>query len=262
MVTRFVIWAGISAARTVIRRTKAVPRSVTDAPGSSRRVALRRRANIRGRTRAPGMAPTSRTSRGDGRAHRRTIPGRRYQVRNRHRPDCNVAVMSRLRDDRPLARPIARLRPIIPRHAPRSSTPRQTALARRHRRPPRHDRCCGLRGRSVRRRPRRAAATAACRAPTRRSRRSFRKSLDGAPPTRVDSGRNCSPGGARPARRARDRRRCGSPGRPGTRARTAATTIAVFEAPDLSADWVHEFYAKGAEAGKNTEGVERSEMDG
>ena len=41
----------------------------------------------------------------------------------------------------------------------------------------------------------------------------------------------------------------------------SGTTIAVFEAPDLSAEWVHEFYAKGAEAGRNTEGVESSEVE-
>lgn len=55
-------------------------RSVTDAPGGSRTVALRhalRYAGPRGR----GMAPSDPLSAGDGRAHPRTTPGPPYQLR-------------------------------------------------------------------------------------------------------------------------------------------------------------------------------------
>ena len=86
------------------------------------------------------------------------------------------------------------------------------------------------------------------------------RSLDGAPPTRVDSGRSCSAGGLGPLAEhgIKEMHFAGSTWDKGS---NSGTTIAVFEAPDLSAEWVHEFYAKGAEAGRNTEGVESSEVE-
>jgi hypothetical protein len=84
------------------------------------------------------------------------------------------------------------------------------------------------------------------------------RSLDGAPPTRVDSGRSCSPGGlgTLAGHGIKEMHFAGSTWDKGS---NSGTTIAVLEAPDLSAAWVHEFYAKGAEAGRKTESVESSE---
>src|SRR5690349_955448 len=41
-----------------------------------------------------GMTDPSRTGDGDGRARRRTVPGRRYQVSRRTNRDCNARVMA------------------------------------------------------------------------------------------------------------------------------------------------------------------------
>jgi hypothetical protein len=38
----------------------------------------------------------------------------------------------------------------------------------------------------------------------------------------------------------------------------AGTSIAVFDAPGLQADWIHEFYVDGAESGRDTESIEES----
>ena len=82
--------------------------------------------------------------------------------------------------------------------------------------------------------------------------------LDGSPASRVDSGRSCSAGGLGPlaAHGIKEMRFAGSTWDRGS---NSGTTIAVFEAPELTAEWVHEFYAEGAETGRNTEGVETSE---
>ena len=95
----------------------AVPRSVTDAPGSSRRVALRRRANTRGRDRAPGMAPMSRPA--GAMVGRIRAPFRDGGTRCELAPPglqcaCNVALGLTVHSQGAHAV----LRPIIPRHAP------------------------------------------------------------------------------------------------------------------------------------------------
>ena len=83
------------------------------------------------------------------------------------------------------------------------------------------------------------------------------RSLDGRPPSRVDSGRSCSPGALGPLAQhgIAEMRFAGSTWEQGS---NSGTTIAVFEAPNLKAEWVHEFYVSGAEAGRNTESIETS----
>ena len=170
---------------------------------------------------------------------------------------CNVSAPV----DRPPARPMRgfalSFRAMPPGARPRAR-PRMAAVRRPR---PRRGRGRGLRGRPVRR----------VRAVHRRRPPAGRLSVArGARSTRAWTARRrraSTPGGAaQPEGSARSprtgSRRCTSPGRPGTGARTAGRRSRVFEAPDLTAEWVHEFYAKGAEAGRNTEGVEASRDGG
>ena len=73
----------------------------------------------------------------------------------------------------------------------------------------------------------------------------------------IDSGRNCSATalGSLAAHDVTQLRFAGSTWDHGA---NAGVTSAVLEAPGLQADWVHEFYRTGAEAGRNTEQVTSS----
>jgi hypothetical protein len=86
------------------------------------------------------------------------------------------------------------------------------------------------------------------------------RALGGTAPSRVDSGRNCSAQalGSLLAHGVTDLRYGGATWDTGA---SGGVTIAVFEAPNLQADWVHEFYRTGAESARNTEGVEVSTVD-
>ena len=86
------------------------------------------------------------------------------------------------------------------------------------------------------------------------------KSLDGTPPSRVDSGRSCSPGalGSLAVHGITEMQFAGSTWDKGS---NSGTTIAVFEAPNLAAEWVHEFYRTGAESARKTESVEASTVE-
>jgi hypothetical protein len=85
------------------------------------------------------------------------------------------------------------------------------------------------------------------------------RELAGRPPTRVDSGRNCSASalGSLAAHGVSELRFAGSTWETGP---NAGVSVAILEAPGLRADWVHEFYRAGAEAGRNTEEVTPSEI--
>ena len=85
------------------------------------------------------------------------------------------------------------------------------------------------------------------------------RELDGRPPMRVDSGRNCTAAalGSLVRHGVAELRFAGSTWEDGP---NAGVTLAILEAPDLRADWVHEFYRLGAEAGRNTENVTSSDM--
>jgi len=86
------------------------------------------------------------------------------------------------------------------------------------------------------------------------------KSLNGAPPSRVDSGRSCSPGalGTLAEHGVTEMHFAGSTWDRGS---NSGTTIAVFEAPDLTAEWVHEFYGNSAGAARRTEAIETSNLE-
>jgi hypothetical protein len=81
--------------------------------------------------------------------------------------------------------------------------------------------------------------------------------LDGTPATRVDSGRNCTSTslGSLASHGVKELRYAGATWETGP---DAGVSIAVFDAADLQADWVHEFYVAGAEAARNAESVETS----
>jgi hypothetical protein len=85
------------------------------------------------------------------------------------------------------------------------------------------------------------------------------RELSGEAPTRVDSGRNCTPSalGTLVAHGVTEMRYAGSKWDNGD---SSGVTIAVFEAPDLEADWVHEFFRVGAENARNTEDIEASKI--
>ena len=80
------------------------------------------------------------------------------------------------------------------------------------------------------------------------------------PPDLVDSGRNCSATalGALATHGVTELRFAGSTWNTGS---NGGVTLAILDAAGLKADWVHEFYRAGAEAGRNTEGVTPSEID-
>jgi hypothetical protein len=83
------------------------------------------------------------------------------------------------------------------------------------------------------------------------------RDLEGRPPDQVDSGRNCTPTslGTLAAHGIRELRYAGATWGTGT---SSGVTVAVFEAPDLRADWVHEFYKLGAQTARNAQSVESS----
>jgi hypothetical protein len=86
------------------------------------------------------------------------------------------------------------------------------------------------------------------------------RDLGGQAPTRVDSGRSCTPAalGSLATHGVVELRYAGSTWERGP---NSGVTSAVFEAPDLTAEWVHEFYRLGAEAGRNTEEVSSQMVD-
>jgi hypothetical protein len=83
--------------------------------------------------------------------------------------------------------------------------------------------------------------------------------LDDAPPSRVDSGRSCSVRalGTLAEHGITEMHFAGSTWDKGS---NSGITIAVLEAPNLTAEWVHEFYGNSAEAARNTESVETSNL--
>jgi hypothetical protein len=76
----------------------------------------------------------------------------------------------------------------------------------------------------------------------------------------IDSGRNCSAAalGSLASHGVTELRFAGSTWDNGA---NAGVSSAIFAAPDLRADWVHEFYKTGAESGRNTEQVISSTTD-
>ncbi|HEX5014940.1 MAG TPA: hypothetical protein VFV72_12370 [Candidatus Limnocylindrales bacterium] len=89
------------------------------------------------------------------------------------------------------------------------------------------------------------------------------RDLAGMPATQVDSGRNCSEKalGSLKSHGVDELRFAGAVWETGP---NGGVSSAVLEAPNLRADWVHEFYKTGAEAGRNTEQVtfESNAVDG
>ena len=85
------------------------------------------------------------------------------------------------------------------------------------------------------------------------------RDLAGEAPTRVDSGRSCTPAalGSLVTHGVSELRFAGSTWERGP---NSGVSTAVFDAPDLRAEWIHEFYRLGAEAGRNTENVTPSEV--
>jgi len=83
------------------------------------------------------------------------------------------------------------------------------------------------------------------------------RSLDGRPPDTVDSGRNCSAAklSTLAGHGVKELKFAGSTWSSGP---DAGTSIAVFSAPKLQADWVHEFFLTGAENASTTETVDES----
>lgn len=77
----------------------------------------------------------------------------------------------------------------------------------------------------------------------------------GRAPDRLDSGRNCTPDALATlgGHGVTELRFAGATWDLGS---NSGVTLAVFEAPNLDAAWVAEFYETGARAGKNTESVE------
>ena len=81
--------------------------------------------------------------------------------------------------------------------------------------------------------------------------------LEGRAADTVDSGRNCTPTSlsSLAAHGVKELRFAGATWSSGP---NAGVSIAVFDAPGLQADWVHEFYVTGAENGRDTESIEES----
>ena len=48
---------------------------------------------------------------------------------------------------------------------------------------------------------------------------------------------------------------------PGGSGPNGGVSIALFEAPGLKADWIHEFYESGARSARNAESIETSSVD-
>lgn len=83
--------------------------------------------------------------------------------------------------------------------------------------------------------------------------------LEGAPPTTVDSGRNCTRKnlGSLAAHGVSEVRFAGAVWDLGG---SRGVTTAVFTAPDLEAGWVAEFYETSAEVGRRTQDIETSSV--
>ena len=81
--------------------------------------------------------------------------------------------------------------------------------------------------------------------------------LEGRAADRVDSGRNCTAASLSSLadHGVKELRFAGATWDSGP---NAGTSIAVFDAPGLQADWVHEFYVDGAESGRDTESIDES----
>jgi hypothetical protein len=81
------------------------------------------------------------------------------------------------------------------------------------------------------------------------------RSLRGTPPSRVDSGRTCTPAslGSLAANGVNELRFAGSIWDLGA---DSGVTLGVFEADELDIDWVETFFESGARAAKNTEHVD------
>ena len=86
------------------------------------------------------------------------------------------------------------------------------------------------------------------------------RDFGGKAPTRVDSGRNCTERalGSLVSHGVDELRFAGATWETGT---SSGVTLAVLEAPGLTAEWVHEFYRLGAESARNTESVDASAFD-
>lgn len=86
------------------------------------------------------------------------------------------------------------------------------------------------------------------------------RDFGGRAPTRVDSGRNCTERalGSLVRHGVDELRFAGATWETGT---SSGVTLAVLEAPDLTAEWVHEFYRLGAEDARNTESIGASAFD-
>jgi hypothetical protein len=85
--------------------------------------------------------------------------------------------------------------------------------------------------------------------------------FEGRPPDRLDSGRNCTPRnlGTLAAAGVEQVRFAGGLWEIGRR---GGVTLAVMSAPDLTEDAIADFYEAGARAGRKTEDVTRSQVDG
>jgi hypothetical protein len=84
------------------------------------------------------------------------------------------------------------------------------------------------------------------------------RTLAGTPADSVDSGRNCTAGslGTLADHGISELRFAGATWGSGP---NGGTSIAVFDAPKLQADWVHEFYVAGANSARDAESVEESQ---
>ncbi len=85
--------------------------------------------------------------------------------------------------------------------------------------------------------------------------------FEGRPPDRLDSGRNCTPKnlGTLAAAGVAEIRFAGGLWEIGQR---SGVTLALMSAPDLAKDTIADFYEAGARAGRKTEEVTRTELDG
>jgi hypothetical protein len=85
------------------------------------------------------------------------------------------------------------------------------------------------------------------------------RTFDGRAPDSVDSGRNCTPASLGPlvTHGVTELRFAGESWGSGP---DGGVSIAVFEAPGLKADWIHEFYETGARSARNGEAIETSSV--
>jgi hypothetical protein len=85
------------------------------------------------------------------------------------------------------------------------------------------------------------------------------RQLDGKTPARGDSGRNCTPTSlsSLATHGVKELRFAGATWETGT---SSGVSIAVFEAPGLQADWVHDYFTAGAQTARDAETVDTSTM--